>query len=115
MYAKEHVIASINHTNAKDSKHKPRSNDMNNNEQSSTSANKQHAQTTVKHDENINNIYGNEDEHTKPLKYDIANDNLTHAQRVKLNNLLHRYKDIFSKHSYDLGEFTGAKFKIAKT
>ena len=85
---------------------------MNNNEQSYTSANKQHAKTNDKHDKDINNIRVNEDEHTKPLEFDVANDNLTNEQKIKLSNLLNKYRNIFSKHSNDLGEFPGAEFKI---
>ena len=54
----------------------------------------------------------NEDEHPKPLEFDAANDNLTNDQKIKLNDSLNKYRDIFLKHSHDLGEFTGAEFKI---
>ena len=83
---------------------------MQNNEQSNVTTNKQTAQTSSKHDKYINNINANEDTSNKPLEFDI-NSNLTHEQKIKLNNLLNKYRAVFSKHSHDLGEFTGANLK----
>ena len=83
MYANEHVTTNINRTNAKDNKHESSSNGMNNNEQSQSSANKQHAKTSDKHDKDINNICVNEGEHTKPLEFDVANDNLMNERKIK--------------------------------
>ena len=85
---------------------------MNNNEQFYTSAHKQHAQTNNKQNKDINNIRVNENEHTKLIEFDVTNDSLTNEQKIKLNDLLNKYRGIFSKHSHDLGEFTGAEFKI---
>ena len=63
---------------------------MQNNEQSNVTTNKQAAQTSSKHDKYINNINSNEDTKIKPLEFDI-NNNLTHEQKVKLNNLLNKF------------------------
>ena len=84
---------------------------MQNNEQSNVTTNKQTAQTSSKHDKYVNNINANEDTSNKPLEFDV-NCNLTHEQKIKLNNLLTKYRDVFSKHWHDLGEFTGGEFKI---
>ena len=82
VYANEHVTTNINRPNVKDNKHESVSNGMNNNEQSHTSANKQHAKTNDKHDKDTSKIRVNEDEHTKPLEFDVANDNLTNEQKI---------------------------------
>ena len=111
VYAKEHDVTSINRTQTKNSTRKPSDNRMQNNEQSNVTTNKQTAQTSSKHDKYISNINANEDTSNKPLEFDI-NSNLTHEQKIKLNNLLNKYRDVFSKHSHDLGEFTGGEFKI---
>ena len=111
VYANEHDATSLNHMQAKNSSRNRSYNRMQNNEQSNVTTNKQAAQTSSKHDKYINNINANEDTSNKPLEFDI-NNNLTHEQKVKLNNLLKKFRDIFSKHSHDFGEFTGGEFKI---
>ena len=111
VYAKEHDATSINRTQTKNSTRKPSDNRMQNNEQSNVTTNKQTAQTSSKHDKYISNINANEDTSNKPLEFDI-NSYLTHEQKIKLNNLFNKYRDVFSKHSHDLGEFTGGEFKI---
>ena len=47
-------------------------------------------------DDDFTNISANEDTSTKPIEYDI-NDNLTQEQKVKLNNWLNKYRDVFFK------------------
>ena len=94
VYAKEHDATSINRTQAKNSTGKPSDNSMQNNEQSNVTTNKQTTQTSSKHDKYINNMNATEDTSNKPFEFDI-NDNLTHEQKVKLNNLLNKYRDVF--------------------
>ena len=92
----EHDAISTNRSQAKNSTHQPSYNHIENNEQSDVATNKQTVQTSSKRDDDINNSSANEDTSTTPLEFDI-NDNLTHRHKVKLNNLLNKYRNVFFK------------------